>query len=598
MIDSQLIHTIGLVLIHFTWQGLVIGMLFAAGRLAMQGASAVARYNWAVFCLLLLALTPPLTFAWLSTASGSEAVTGLATMSESFQAGAASSVSSSSGWTLSAFLPVIVGLWLCGVLLMSARLGTGWWHVNQLRRHADFRMPPAIRSQLERLASELNLTRQVGLAFSNRIAGPMLIGVFRPLILLPVGLVNRLSPRELEMVLAHELAHLRRADHLVNLFQNIVETLLFYHPVVRWVSNVIRAERELASDDQAAHLTGDRICYAETLLKLEKERGDRLQLAIGMADHQLVTRVRHLLAPKPRQTGSIISGMALLTVVLISLLAGLVSTGLKVLSEQEPAEMTQPAPIVEAVSTPPAPARTEALEVIASTDVMPEPDSPPMVEVLSADILQPEPRATAPASEPLVSEPEIVNEPAELTATREPAEPAGTAESGTAPSAPPPREPVAEALPSEEPLAEPNDHEPVDMVIASLPEPSEVQAQTDEALQLAALEPMREARIRGGALLDQSAPAYPPGAVHQRLEGRAEVRLTVDRDGRVVDAVIIEESPRGYGFGKAAVQAVEQWRFEPFTRNGEPVRHEIQTGFDFNDPPVCERVTGTRIARC
>lgn len=592
MIDSQLIQTIGLVLIHFIWQGLLIGMLFAAGRLAMQGTSAVARYNWAVACLLLLALAPLFTFIWLSIGPGNHAVSGLAIMSESFQISAASSVSSFSGWTPSTFLPAIVGLWLCGVVLMSVRMGTGWWYVSQLRRHADFRIPPTIRSQLEHLAVELNMARQVGLAFSNRIAGPMLIGVFRPLILLPVGLVSRLSSRELEMVLAHELAHLQRADHLVNLFQNIVETLLFYHPVVRWVSNVIRAERELASDDQVARLTGDRICYAETLLKLEKARGSRPQLAIGMADHQLVTRVRHLLAPKPRQPGSIISGTALLSVVLISLTAGLVSTGLKALSEQDPNATTQSAPVLEETPTPTAPPRNEDRAVVESPDDGPELGTPLDPKTSPAFTSEPEPRGTDPASEQFNSDPAVANEPAE------PVEFASTSGSATRPDASTADEPVAAPSPTVETEPESNIDKLTEVAVAALSEAPRIEQPLDQELLEAALQTTPTPRLRGGTLLNQSEPTYPAGAVRYRRKGRAEVRLTVDRDGRVVDAVIVEESPRGYGFGKAAVQAVEQWRFEPFTRNGEPIRHEIQTGFDFTNPPECEQVTGTRIARC
>ncbi|NEZ03131.1 TonB family protein [Wenzhouxiangella sp. XN201] len=598
MIDSQLIQTIGLVLIHFAWQGLLIGLLFAAGRLAMQGVSAVARYNWAVVCLLLLALAPLLTFAWLSTGTDSHAVTGLAIMQESFQSSAASSIASSSGWTLAAFLPVIVGLWLCGVVLMSVRLGAGWWHVSQLRRNADFRIPASIQSQLEQLAFELNLARQVGLAFSNRIAGPMLIGVLRPLILLPVGLVNRLSSRELEMVLAHELAHLQRADHLVNFFQNIVETLLFYHPVVRWVSSVIRAERELASDDQAARLTGDRICYVETLLKLEKARGNRPQLAIGMADHQLVTRVRNLLAPKPRQPGSIISGTALLTVVLISLAAGLVSTGLNALSEQDPVAVTESAPVVEADSAPAAPARNEdqvALESqtsLESTGTEPELDAAPELVTMPNFTTEPEPHEAGPASERFDPEPALADEPTE------PAAPASTddAEPITATSST--EEPVAATSPTVKSSSEPNVPGLTDVTLAAVTATPRIEEPVDQELLIATLEPKPAARISGGTVLKQSEPRYPAGAMRQRQEGWAEVRLTVDRDGRVVETAIVEESPRGYGFGNAAVQAAEQWQFEPFTRNGEPVRHEIQTGFDFTDPPECERVTGTRIARC
>jgi bla regulator protein blaR1 len=598
MIDSQLIQTLGLVLIHFTWQGLLIGLLFGAGRLALRDSTAVARYNWATTCLVLLALAPLATFAWLSFGTGQQASAGLTMMSESIQSGAAGTVSGSSGWTLTAFLPVIVGLWLCGVVLMSLRLGLGWWYLHQLRRDADPRVPQAIQAQLESIASQLNMARRVGVALSSRIAGPMLIGVFKPLILIPTGLVNGLSPRHMEMVLAHELAHLYRADHLVNLFQNIVETLLFYHPVVRWVSNQIRAERELASDELVARLTGDRITYAETLLKLEQARGLRPQLAIGMADHQLVTRVRHLLAPNPRQTGSAISGIVIVTVVVVSMLMALASTSLRALTDQDEhagerpdvaaeiipdsasldpaASVTRTVPDAEAAS--PAMASRSDLPAAAETEA-------PTLALLDPEILSAATSAPRPAIEPESIETRIEPTPAQPEAI-------GNAVNEDVGVVSPPVEPA--------PQPETRDPEPPapEIQLAALPEIPDARPSADQPLELASLEPIRETRIRGGAVLERAVPTYPAGAVRQRREGRADIKLTVGPDGRVIHAEIVEETPKGYGFGRSALQAAEQWRFEPFTRDGEAVRHVIQTGFDFTDPPVCDRVTGTRISRC
>ncbi|WP_344432419.1 M56 family metallopeptidase, partial [Amycolatopsis minnesotensis] len=123
-------------------------------------------------------------------------------------------------------------------------------------------------------------------------------------------------------VLAHELAHLRRLDHWVNILQTAVETLFFYHPVVRWVSRDLRIEREIACDAMAATLTGDRVGYAETLLKLEQSRGDRNPLAMAMADGQVASRVRRLPYPGRRQGGAVGLSMAALTLVVSALAFG------------------------------------------------------------------------------------------------------------------------------------------------------------------------------------------------------------------------------------------------------------------------------------
>ena len=573
MIDSQLIQILGLVLIHFIWQGVLIGLLYGCVRFALKGQSAGARYNWAVMSLLLLALTPLLTFAWLLNSPGASAASSLAIMSESLQAGAMSAAAPT-GLTLSLLLPWIVGIWLCGVILMTARLGAGWWYVGQLRRRADYAIPQEIQDQLERLARRLNLSGQVGVALSSQIAGPMLVGLLKPLILLPTGMINGLSVRQVEMVLAHELSHLQRADHLVNFFQNIVETLLFYHPVVRWISNEIRAERELVSDEQAARLTGDRVGYAETLLELEKVRGDRLPLAIGMADHQLLTRVRYLLAPGSRQSGSVISGMSVLTVVLISAMTALISTGLQTFSGRVPPEVVSSSFIAESAGEvaddverlPPQQPR----EIDSGADLMPYSE----VELLSGD-------SDATLNLPIQANPTPSIQP-----------PAPVAQPRIAQT-----DPVMDVTPG---LVDTHQVaavlQPVD-IEAILPDPDS--SKSDEPLKVAALNaPRPAAEIRGGALLDSSVPYYPGMAARRGQEGQAEVRLTVDRAGRVIDAVINKESPDGFGFGEAALQAVEQWRFEPFTRNGQAIRHEIRTGFDFTDPPPCGRVTGTRISRC
>ncbi len=576
MIDSPLVQTLGLVLIHFLWQGLLIGLLYGAFRRVLKNHSAVARYNWGVICLILLALAPLLTFVWLFGSPA--AYTGSADLVVKPSGYTAIAMQPEPGlfrFSLFQLLPWIVGLWLCGVALMSARLGAGWWYIRQLRSRADYAVSPALRQQLERLTGRLNMTGRIALAYSSQIAGPMLVGLYRPLILMPASLINRLSVQQLEMVLAHELAHFQRADHLVNFFQNIVETLLFYHPVVRWISNELRAERELISDEQAARLTGDRLAYAETLLQLERVRGDRLAFSVGMADHQLVTRVRHLLAPQTRQSGSVLSGMTVLTMVLVSTLTALVSTGLQTFSAPDSPAFV---PVSES-SVLSGVVADDVDQITQSVGSSAEPAEPARADM------------TGLSRSPVVAQSTTnIEQPAiELAPIR----PAANIES--------PR-----PLPIESPasIADlPLEAEPVGQSMPSIEsEPDWAGSQIADAgpeLMMASLAvPARPAEILGGDLLNGPVPNYPLLAVRRSREGQVELELTVNPDGTVGEVVITKETPRGYGFAEAATQAVQDWRFEPFTRNGRAVRHQIQTGFDFTDPPPCERVTGTRLARC
>ena len=150
---------------------------------------------------------------------------------------------------------------------------------------------------------------------SNILDIPAAVGFFKPVILLPASTLIGLTPNQLELILAHELAHIQRRDYLVNLLQTLAETLLFYHPVVWWVSSIIRQEREHICDDMTLQITGqERIVYAETLGRLETLRGNLAMTATG---GNLVTRIRRLLGrPAKRELQWIPSLTALALTVL------------------------------------------------------------------------------------------------------------------------------------------------------------------------------------------------------------------------------------------------------------------------------------------
>ena len=164
---------------------------------------------------------------------------------------------------------MLVLAWGIGVLALSLRLLGGWMLTRSLAtRHAiagvaGDRSPPRARSP-----SGCSLRRAVAIVESGAVAVPTLVGWIKPVVLLPAAALSGLSPEQLQAILAHELAHVRRHDYLVNLLQSMVETLLFYHPATWWVSAQVRAEREHCCDDLAVEVCGDRLVYVTALAEL------------------------------------------------------------------------------------------------------------------------------------------------------------------------------------------------------------------------------------------------------------------------------------------------------------------------------------------
>jgi hypothetical protein len=165
---------------------------------------------------------------------------------------------------------------------------------QRLRRHGLGAVAPEVEASLTRLAVALRVSRPVRLLESALVEVPTCIGWLRPLILLPASTLAGLSMQQLELLLAHELAHVRRRDYLVNLLQAAAETLLFYHPAVWWVSHRMRVEREHCCDDLAVAACGDALGYARALATLEERRSPAPALAMAADGASLVARVRRL----------------------------------------------------------------------------------------------------------------------------------------------------------------------------------------------------------------------------------------------------------------------------------------------------------------
>ena len=194
-----------------------------------------------------------------------------------------------------ALLPWIVATWLFGVAFLLARAGAGWWRVRRLHQLALRTMCSRWQTAGNRIAARLGLVRIIRIVELQHIDVPLVVGCLRPIVVLPIAALSSLSAAQVEAILAHELAHVRRHDYLVNLMQTLAETLLFYHPAVWWLSARIRDEREHCCDDVAVAVCGDPVGYAAALAELEASRSGELSLAAAATGGSLLNRVRRIL---------------------------------------------------------------------------------------------------------------------------------------------------------------------------------------------------------------------------------------------------------------------------------------------------------------
>lgn len=288
-------------LLHFAWQGLLVAFLLWIGLALLKNRSANARYLASSAALAALALSPAVTTWILYREAGP--VRGAATFAATVWP-AAATLPRPAGASLAWFANLqawALPVWAAGVLIFALRLVWGCRQVAALRRAGEAASEEIV-AMAASLRAKLGLFRQVSIVITSQSDGPSVVGWLRPAILLPAATLLGLTGQQLEAVLAHEFAHIRRHDYLINLLQNLVETLLFYHPAVWWTSARMRHERELCCDDLAVHSCGDAICYARALTVLEKLRGTGVSLAMGSTGGSLLYRIQRLVGLQPRET--------------------------------------------------------------------------------------------------------------------------------------------------------------------------------------------------------------------------------------------------------------------------------------------------------
>jgi uncharacterized protein (TIGR03435 family) len=192
-------------------------------------------------------------------------------------------------------MPWLVIAWFGGAIIFWARLTGSWIVAGQMRSTLVRPAPEEWQRKLDEIKMRIRISRPVRLLVSALVQAPTVVGWLRPVILVPIGALAGLPPEHVEALLAHELAHIRRHDYLVNVLQSAVEALLFYHPAVWWISNQIRNDRELCCDDVAVEISGSALTYARALADLESHRPAHLNLALAANGGLLPARIGRLL---------------------------------------------------------------------------------------------------------------------------------------------------------------------------------------------------------------------------------------------------------------------------------------------------------------
>lgn len=392
----QTLHAIGWTLLHFVWQGAALAALLAA--LLMTSRNANVRYMLGIATLILMMAAPVVTFFSLNHTATPTAVemSVAASVSDSIASDQAVPSSDRLAHVLAAganqqdLMLWLVEAWFVGVMLLSARTAGGLLWLARARRGTIEPLSDEMYRRCLVLQRRMGLNRRIRYGQCGWLDTPAVLGWFQPIVLVTAQAITGLSPQQLQAIIAHELAHIRRYDAFVNLFQIAAEMLLFYHPAVWWVSRRIRIEREVCCDHEALAACGEPVSYARALTMMEEWR-TAPSLLMAANRGPLAERVLRLLGLQGTSARSRLAGVGVsITCVVAALFAGnvLVAAAKATEDAQAPSDISVAAPEeidkaqpvaapAPAPPTPPAPVSAPRAEDVRKPKQVPPPPAAP-----------------------------------------------------------------------------------------------------------------------------------------------------------------------------------------------------------------------------
>ena len=326
-LSPKLIEALGWTILHSLWQSALVAITLSVLLILLQRHSARIRYTVATAALFSSLLIAGVTF--VRTYQQTQPTVSLTVQTPELPASRVTESTNKTSKALTAtnsakpvlrgailvnfkyyfskHLPAVVLVWLLGMLTMLLKFLGGLAYVQRLKFQKTYGLGTTWNTRLAQMAQSLRVTQPVRLFESALVKTPLVIGYFKPVILLPFGTIAGLSPDQVEAILAHELAHIYRKDYLLNMLQALVEILFFFNPAIWWMSDYVRVERENCCDDQAIALCGNPLTYARALTNLQTISGSAPQLALAFAgkDGSLLGRIKRLVQqPNLRPTFS------------------------------------------------------------------------------------------------------------------------------------------------------------------------------------------------------------------------------------------------------------------------------------------------------
>ncbi|GAB4192775.1 MAG: hypothetical protein Tsb002_22730 [Wenzhouxiangellaceae bacterium] len=579
-ISPQLFEVLAWTLIHFLWQGLIIGILGFTALKLLRKASPQTRYLVALGAFLSCIAAPLATFFYLwQSIPVQSSVTlplegGLATTIELIRE------RHYPEWLIRLLpeLPMLLVIgWMAGAILGLSRLFAGYLGIQWMRHRGAEPVPPRLQRLFDDLCEEMQVSGRAVLRISHRILTPMTVGWVQPLVLLPAGAWLGLRPEELRLILAHELAHIRRWDYLVNLLQQFTVAILFFHPVVHWLSRVLSEEREVCCDEMVVRGREEiRLAYARALLHLQEHHAQMMKLALAARGGAFLRRIYRLLAVQEnvgRSQASMHGVVGLLMVSLVNLVFMLHAND--AVAKFAESTLHDPAPLhsTQLPMRPEYPLDDVLADVHSAwVSARMTPAQAPAVTELEVDEPVParqeqaqEQTAATPAADRLDAGPDVAQA---VTETAEPAE----------------VEPdyslmdLGRALAQREMQAK-----------TTLPKPQQLTAELEDVMpdlgnisyrdQLSAivgidLRPQPQAKDGRQAerervsvspkLRHKVMPRYPLSARYHAASGDIRLLYRLHPDGRITDIQHDPSSNSHPALVEAAIKALEEWVYEPF----------------------------------
>lgn len=597
---SPFLTSLSLTLLHFLWQGLLVAVVLKSSLLIFNNHKPQTRYALSSLAMLANLILPIITFAIIyqtestvvSPIYNSLAITEL--IQELKQPDGLTAL-------IPSLLPYIAIFWLASIFLLAGKLLLEIYNVNNLPLQNTVAPSEKLQARFTELADQINLTITPRLLISLKVDVPMAIGWLKPVVLLPASMLSGLSTPQLEMLLLHELAHIRRHDYLVNFFQSLVEILLFFHPSVHWVSKQMRNEREYCSDDIAVQHCGDAVAYAHTLadtaslctkahhhhtipsMAMAASGGDLKQRVIRLVDHHC--------APKNNISKWFASATIVFSVIVLSskqlLIMPLHKTDLNDKTSQHLGNATKIQPnlnrtnnlipkssIAQQLLTP----QTSEVNISRLFDfTIPSFEQEALIQPQQEDnqrfttIMIKEPLNSTPYSQDIetvktlpqneivkVNQLEAIKKPSTLFITD-----SANLESQTSM--------VTKALNNKTTIST----RFVDHISRQKDEWVKPIIIANESI--SPISPVWHSAEQ----VKKVVPIYPAVAMRRGIEIDIKVDFTIDVDGQIKDIKFAQHKKSGY-FKKSIRSAIEKWRFVPAKVNEKPVESQMAKVFSFN----------------